>query len=254
MAVWANELGAWEPTHPAPTSKQDVWRSLSYMIARYLHQPGYWHIDGLPVLLLWDLSLLLNTFGEEGVKELLEQLRDFARKLGHQGIHFHAVCQEPGMVDAKHKILAVGIDSYGIYNSPAMAVGGRPQEEEILDFRVLAADVVTKIWPEYDKLMPLPHFPSISPGCDDTPRHVMPDRPERPERRKWPATVISDHDTPDVFEALTKAALVYLNEHPEIPQVITVGSWNEWTEGHYLLPDTRYGYGTLRALKRALGR
>jgi Glycosyltransferase WbsX len=254
LVIWASEVGAWEPTHAAPESAVDVWRSLSYIIARYFHEPGYWHIDGKPILFLWDLSLLLRTFGIDGTKALLDDLRAFARKLGHEGIHVHAVCQEPGMVEAKHHIKEVGADSYGIYNSTAMAVGGRPKSEDILDFQVLAADVVSKVWPDFDALIPdLPYFPAVSPGCDDTPRHVQPPRSETPDRSKWPATVISVNDTPDTFEALVRAALAYLNDHPDIPQVLTIGSWNEWTEGHYLLPDTRYGFGMLRALARALG-
>lgn len=254
LVVWASEVGAWEPTHPAPESAVDVWRSLSYIIARYFHEPGYWQIDRKPVLVLWDLSLLLRTFGLDGTKQLLNDLRAFAEKLGHAGIHFHAACQEVGMAQAKHQIQAAGIDSYGLYQSVAMAVGGRPQEEDILDYQVLAADVVTKVWPEADALLPLPCFPNVNPGCDDTPRHVQPPRPELPQRRTWPSTVIAVNDTPDAFEALVRAALAYLNARPEIPPVMTIGCWNEWTEGHYLLPDTRYGFGTLRALARALDR
>jgi hypothetical protein len=46
--------------------------------------------------------------------------------------------------------------------------------------------------------------------------------------------------------------MAYLNQHPEMPPVMMIACWNEWTEGHYLLPDTRYGFSTLRALARAL--
>lgn len=253
LAVWANEMGAWEPTHPAPQSPEEVWRSLTYIIARYFHDPGYWRLDGKPVLAVWDVSLLLRTFGVDGTRALLDEMRALARKLGHAGIHFHAVCQEVGMAEAKQKLAEIGIDSYGIYNAIAQAVGGRPLEEEILDYQVLAADVVAKVWPETDALLPLPCFPSVSPGCDDSPRHVMPQRPERPNRRVWPGTVISANDTPAAFEALVRAALAYLNARPHMPPVLTIGCWNEWTEGHYLLPDTRYGFGILRALARALG-
>ena len=70
---------------------------------------------------------------------------------------------------------------------------------------------------------------------------------------KWPGTVIVVNETPSAFEALVQAALAYLNQRPQIRPVLTIGCWNEWTEGHYLLPDTRLGYGMARALARGLG-
>jgi hypothetical protein len=77
-------------------------------------------------------------------------------------------------------------------------------------------------------------------------------RDETHSRKHWPGMSIVVDENPAAFEALARAALAYLNQRPEIPPIITIGCWNEWTEGHYLLPDTRLGYGMARALGRAI--
>jgi DNA-binding transcriptional MerR regulator len=38
--------------------------------------------------------------------------------------------------------------------------------------------------------------------------------------------------------------------HPEQHKLVTVNSWNEWTETSYLEPDNLNGYGYLEAVKR----
>ena len=37
------------------------------------------------------------------------------------------------------------------------------------------------------------------------------------------------------------------------PKLITVNSWNEWTEGSYLEPDTYWRFGYLEAVRRVFG-
>ena len=36
--------------------------------------------------------------------------------------------------------------------------------------------------------------------------------------------------------------------------LVTINSWNEWTETSYLQPDDLYGYGYLEAVRRVLPR
>lgn len=241
--------GGWELLTPAPESPAQVWRSLAYIVARYFHDPHYWRLDGAPLLVVWEAGRLLDAFGAAGTRALLDELRAFARKLGHPGVHVHA---SHGSFAHFGRLAEMGFDSYGIYNPLLVAAEGRPPQEELLDFGALAAQVVGDTWARIDAMSPLPFFPGISPGWDDTPRHTAPPRPQEPDRGRWPGTPILVDDSPAAFEALVRGALGFVNR-PSAPPVITIGCWNEWTEGHYLLPDTRFGYGIARALARGLG-
>ena len=44
--------------------------------------------------------------------------------------------------------------------------------------------------------------------------------------------------------------LVALSPQPGMPKLITVNSWNEWTEGSYLEPDTGKGFSAMEIKKR----
>jgi len=61
-------------------------------------------------------------------------------------------------------------------------------------------------------------------------------------------------DSSASFKALIQAAIAFVKSQPDVPNVLTIGCWNEWTEAHYLLPDTDRGMGMLYALADALGK
>ena len=151
----------------------------------------------------------------------------------------------------------MGYSTAGSYN-PLTWVADyyQPQDVELPDYGHVVADVVTKLWPEHYNRFEIPYLPSLSPGWDSTPRYIAPDgkRPTTPERRKWPACVILENENPGAFKALVQASFAYLNQHPDVPPIITIACFNEWSEGHYLLPDNRFGYGMLDALGEALGK
>jgi len=35
----------------------------------------------------------------------------------------------------------------------------------------------------------------------------------------------------------------------EVPKILTINSWNEWTEGSHLEPESLYGMGYLDAIR-----
>ncbi|MBR6427606.1 MAG: glycoside hydrolase family 99-like domain-containing protein, partial [Clostridia bacterium] len=60
--------------------------------------------------------------------------------------------------------------------------------------------------------------------------------------------VVKNNTPENVKKGFVKAK-EYADSHPDRPSLITVNSWNEWTETSYLEPDDKNGYGYLNAVK-----
>jgi len=95
-----------------------------------------------------------------------------------------------------------------------------------------------KEWDRIDNAYDMPYYPHVSIGWDNNPRFEM----FRPG--------VVKNNTPANFEKAMKVAKEYVDMHPNQAPLITINSWNEWTETSYLQPCTMYGYGYLEAIKR----
>jgi len=82
-------------------------------------------------------------------------------------------------------------------------------------------------------------YPCVYPNWDNTPR-------------KGRKGVVLANSTPELFEAHVKDALGALGNHEGDHKLIFLKSWNEWAEGNYLEPDSKWGLQYLQALKRAV--
>ena len=102
-------------------------------------------------------------------------------------------------------------------------------------------DIVGGHWKEIEHEFSLPYFPHVSIGWDNNARY------------NGRYTDVMEGPTPELFEKALIYAKHYLDTHPDQPKLITVNSWNEWTEGSYLQPDNLFGYGYLEALKNVFG-
>jgi hypothetical protein len=97
---------------------------------------------------------------------------------------------------------------------------------------------VVKEWARIEKNYDIPYFPHVSVGWDNNPRF------------KGLVSGVVKNNTSENVQRAFEQAKDYADMHPGQPPLITVNSWNEWTETSYLLPDDLHGYGYLEAVKK----
>lgn len=210
------------------------------VIERYFSHPSYYKIDGKPVFLIYDVENLIRGLG--GIDATAEALDAFRKKVtdaGFPGLELQlCVWSENAVnlsgVDCEHSgstrdaVKLLHFDSITNYQFAHLTRVNRDYNEI---FRT-----VQKQWKRYDKEYDVPYYPHISVGWDNNLRcyQLKPD--------------IMTNNTPENFGKAMKAAKDYLDAHPERTPLITVNSWNEWTEGSYLEPDTVNGYAYLEEI------
>ncbi len=208
-------------------------------LENYFTRPNYYKIDGAPVISIYDLNNFILTFGSvEATREGMLWLKEEAKKYGLPDVHFQFVHQGASNnlsgIDSNKPsedvVLALPFDSITHYQAVHITDVNRDLAEVMVD---VAAE-----WERLSQKFEIPYFPHVSIGWDNNPRHSI----LRPK--------IMKNNTPEAFEKALAQAKAFAQEKGV--SLITVNSWNEWTEGSYLLPDDLYGYGYLEAVRHII--
>ncbi len=243
--MWANhdvKKNYWN-VHRCPDDDSILWKGatdeknfkiiVDRVINQYFKCPNYLKIDGCPVFSIYKFENLLATFGgsREKTKKGLEYFRSEVRKAGFPDLHLQIIHFGPSGEDIQKTLEYFGVNSVTTYN------WGGPHREDYLDWGNTG---MTRLQTWSDS--PVPFFPNVSIGWDNTPRFPKVGRED----------VIHYNNTPESFATYLQAAKEYVDAHPDQPKVITVFAWNEWIESGYLLPDRKYGFGYLEAVRSVL--
>lgn len=97
-------------------------------------------------------------------------------------------------------------------------------------------------WKELKRSFRIPYFPHVSLGWDNNPRFI--------EFREG----IMQDTTPENIRYALQCAKEYIDEQADLYPLVTINSWNEWTETSYLLPDNVNGCGYLQAVQDVFSR
>jgi len=120
-------------------------------------------------------------------------------------------------------------------------------------------DVAAYIWPAFHDDPRSRIFWPEGMGEWETVRAAKPKFPGHRQPRV-PLWGYQNEADPRVMEQHIDAATQFLKKAKEridksslSAPLVTINSWNEWTEFSYLLPDTEFGMGYLDAVRRVFG-
>ena len=205
------------------------------VIGMYFKRDNYVKIAGCPVFMIYDPFNFVKSFGSaDKAAEALDWFRSECVKAGFRGLHLQVGFWGDGYYDkayvasCRKLVDELGVNSVSFYN-----MGGR--DEDYLAFGRKAWDV-HKTWVS---AMNVPVFPTVSVGWDDTPRF-----PSKGEH-----DTVHYNNTPEAFGHYLERARSFVDCHPEQPRFVYINAWNEWVESSYLLPDYKYGFSYLEAVR-----
>ena len=101
-------------------------------------------------------------------------------------------------------------------------------------------------WASFAMRSNLPYMPSVSPGWDASPRGAD-FGTDRPDKYPWSPVIVGEH--PSRFHQAVSRAVRFAEHTRAEEPIVFVASLNEWSEGHYLEPDTRFGLGWIEAVR-----
>jgi hypothetical protein len=228
-------------------------RITDYVVEHYFCAPSYWKIDGCPYFSFYELFQLVKGLGGiEPARKALQSFRDKTKAAGFKDLHLNAVIWgirvlpgEQSLADPRQALADLGFDSVTSYvwihhidmpDFPAT------------DYRRVL-EGASRYWSEAAEAYGVPYYPNITMGWDSSPRTVQSDVFDQ---AGYPFIPTLGNNTPEAFQEALVRVKAFLDERRG-PKIFSINAWNEWTEGSYLEPDTRYGLAYLEALKAVFG-
>ena len=211
-------------------------------IEMFFKQPNYYKIDGKPVFMIYEVTTFIEGIG--GVDAAIDALKWFRKEVKKAGFpdlelqftmwnsqfNYSGVDAAKASSDSPRDafIRRLGFNSMSHYQFCHFANVDQDYEK-----------VLEEVYPEWDRLekeFTIPYYPHISIGWDNSPRTGK--------------SAVTTNNTPERFEQALRKAKAWVDARPKLHPLITINSWNEWTETSYLEPDDLYGYGYLEAVKK----
>ena len=201
-------------------------------VGQYMRDPRYLCVNGHPVLLVYQPSLLPNA------RETAARWRKWAMQNGLGGLYLICIQSLDASNPAEYGFDAASEFPPNLTGPPIITDSIRPYNPAfsgvVYDLSALVDRSRQYSAPSY-KL-----FRGVCPSWDNTPR-----------RRDGGAAFLR-YSPRGYCEWLQNAIVDTRQRFSGDERLVFVNAWNEWAEGAHLEPDQRYGYAWLQATREAL--
>ena len=201
----------------------------------------YITLDGKPILVIFKPTDIPDA------KRRFDFWRELALEAGLKGLHIVGInmldfsnAAELGLDAVTMSTLAVTNTSNAVVNEASRVVWGIRRKLSLGGPRVVEyREAIKHLVPDLNQL-DCEAYPCVFPNWDNTPR-------------KGRKGLVLANSTPQLFESHMRDAVRAVADRDDEHKIVFLKSWNEWAEGNYLEPDTKWGSQYLQALKRVVG-
>lgn len=206
-------------------------------INEYFSEPGYYMINGAPVVFVLDPGGLDSNLGGSA-KQGLEAARQLAKAQGYNGIYFIAATNDVGFASEINEtqlaqLFADGYDALSGYGSDRAGTDD-PDESPY----TLAVSGIGSLWDAYISASTAPYLIPTSPGFDLRPWATF----------DAPFSLVRTGSTAALFQQMLQSAKTRMDSGKS-PPILLVEAWNELGEGSYVEPDAGRGFSYLDAIR-----
>ena len=201
----------WEMSNGEVPDTLGDWKSfyVPYMIEYFFKDPGYMRVDNKALLASFGSGALVNTLGEDGVKEAMKYLDKELKKIGYDGLYYIG---NGGTGRLSESFAKSGVDGAYSYNWGVASYSTEVNKEMNL------------IWTE--NTYGIDVVPTVAIGFNEAPwaniRTPIMTKEDNLITHKW----IRDEFMPT------------FSKNKEIYNLVWLSTWNEYGEGHYMMPVT----------------
>jgi hypothetical protein len=211
---------------------------------RFFSSSRYLRHASSVVVTLYHVAALVLLYGPAGLRERLERFRGALRR---RGLEVHLVGLFSVIGGWRRQACALDDLSFNSF-SCYVALPDFESREAVQSFETAAEQSLAGMASYRTGAGPL--IVCTGSGWNATVRGVAGYDPAV-QGLAFPYYPVIVNDHPAAFEKyLRKAVNLAQSDEKYCGELLFLGPWNEWTEGCYLLPDTRFGAAKLEAVKR----